>query len=48
LLAMGVSPEVAHGSVRFSLSKETTEEEVNRGVGVVVECVRRLRGSMVG
>lgn len=48
LLAMGVSPEVAHGSVRFSLSKETTEEEVERGVGVVVECVRRLRGSMVG
>lgn len=42
LLAMGVEEEVAHGSVRFSLSRETTEEELGEAVGVVVECARRL------
>lgn len=46
LLAMGVAPEVAHGSLRFSLSRETTEAEVEEAAGVVVECVGRLRESM--
>lgn len=46
LLAMGVEEAVAHGSVRFSLSRETTPEEVDRAVGVVVACVRRLAASM--
>lgn len=45
LLAMGVPDEVAHGSVRFSLSRETTEAEIEAGVGVVAEAVGRLRGS---
>lgn len=43
LLAMGVPPEIAHGSVRFSLSRETTEREVEEGAAGVVEAVRRLR-----
>lgn len=42
LLAMGVEEEVAHGSVRFSLSRETTEEELREASGIVVECARRL------
>ncbi|GJQ29454.1 MAG: cysteine desulfurase NifS [Phycisphaerae bacterium] len=39
LLAMGVPPEVAHGSVRFSLSRESTEAEVMEAAGVVAACV---------
>lgn len=46
LLAMGVKPEVAHGSLRFSLSRETTRAEVEEAAAVVVECVQRLRRSL--
>lgn len=46
LRAMGIEPEYAHGSVRFSLSRLTTRAEVEEAGGVVAECVRRLRGSM--
>jgi len=40
LLAMGIAPEIAHGSVRFSLSRWTTEAEVDEAVRTVTECVR--------
>ena len=46
LLAMGVPAEVAHGSVRFSLSRETTPDEIERGAEIVAACVARLRTSM--
>jgi cysteine desulfurase len=46
LLAMGVPEEVAHGSLRFSLSRETTEAEVAEGARVVMECVELLRRSL--
>jgi len=46
LLAMGVPEEVAHGSVRFSLSRETTPAEIEQGAAIVIECVDRLRRSM--
>lgn len=46
LLAMGVAPEYAHGSVRFSISRETTVEEIDAAAGIVGECVGRLRESM--
>jgi cysteine desulfurase len=42
LLAMGVPPEVAHGSIRFSLSRDTTEGEIEEAIGTVVRCVRKL------
>lgn len=45
LLAMGVAPEVAHGSLRFSLSRETTAEEINRAIAAVVAAVEQLRKS---
>ena len=48
LLAMGVGPERAHGSLRFSLSKFTTREEVDEAVGVVVASAKRLHESMEG
>lgn len=46
LLAMGIPEERAHGSLRFSLSRETTRAEVDEGASIVAECVRRLSASM--
>jgi cysteine desulfurase len=42
LLAMGVPEPVAHGSVRFSLSRETTDDDIDRALRVLPEVVRRL------
>ncbi|MHC5025018.1 MAG: cysteine desulfurase family protein [Planctomycetota bacterium] len=42
LLAMGVPEPVAHGSVRFSLSRETTLQEIDRALAVLPEVVGRL------
>ena len=43
LLAIGVDIEDAHGSLRFSLSKDNTEDEVDEIIKVVKESVERLR-----
>jgi cysteine desulfurase len=45
LLAMGVPEAIAHGSLRFSLSKHTTQEEIDRAAEVVIAAVARLRKS---
>jgi cysteine desulfurase len=45
LLAMGIPPERAHGSLRFSLSRFTTEQELAEAAGIIADCVRRLRQS---
>lgn len=45
LLAMGVPERVAHGSVRFSVSRLTTGDEVERAVEAVAASVERLRRS---
>lgn len=45
LLAMGIDPEIAHGSLRFSLGRESTREEIERAAAVVVECVGVLSRS---
>jgi len=42
LLAMGVDEPVAHGSIRFSLSRQTTDEQINRAIAIVPEVVARL------
>lgn len=47
LLAMGVPERVAHGSVRFSLSRETTSEDIERSCRIVIDGVARLRGSAI-
>lgn len=47
LLAMGVPPEIAHGSIRFSLSRLTTHEEIDEAIEIIPDCVRRVGGSMV-
>ena len=44
LRAMGVPPELAEGSVRFSLCRETTADEIDRAVELVADAVTRLRG----
>ncbi|NLN14837.1 MAG: cysteine desulfurase NifS [Tissierellia bacterium] len=43
LLAIGLSHEIAHGSLRLSLSELNTEEEVDYVVEKLVEIVDRLR-----
>lgn len=43
LLAMGLPPPVAHGSVRFSLSRHTTAAEIDGAVAVVAQEVKKLR-----
>ncbi len=43
LLAIGLSHEVAHGSVRFSFSAENTVEEIDYILEVFPNIVRRLR-----
>ncbi|MBX3386267.1 MAG: cysteine desulfurase [Phycisphaeraceae bacterium] len=45
LLATGIPPELAHGTVRFSIGRETTEEEIGRAVEIIAASVERLRGS---
>ncbi len=43
LTAMGLSPARARGSIRFSLSKLTTEEEVDYALELIPNAVARLR-----
>ncbi len=43
LLAIGLPHEIAHGSLRFSLSEENTEAEVDYVVNTLQEIVDRLR-----
>lgn len=45
LLAMGIPEEIAHGSVRFTLSRYTTEQEIEEAIKIVVQCVSRLQSS---
>ncbi|MEM9372067.1 MAG: cysteine desulfurase family protein [Planctomycetota bacterium] len=42
LLAMGVPPERAHGSVRFSMSRETTDDETDLAARIVAEVAGRM------
>ena len=43
LLAMGLTPERARASVRFSLGKQNTAEDVEFALSLVRETVGRLR-----
>jgi cysteine desulfurase len=47
LLAMGISPQLAHGSLRLTVGRGTTADEVERTISAVREAVTRLR-AMVG
>lgn len=43
LLAMGLSHEQAHGAIRFSLGKYTTEKEIDKVLKVLPGIIKRLR-----
>ncbi|MEA1965082.1 MAG: cysteine desulfurase NifS [Candidatus Aerophobetes bacterium] len=43
LLAMGIPPEIAHGSLRFSLGEDTTKEDIDRVIEVLPPIVKKLR-----
>ncbi len=48
LVAMGVDELIAHGSVRMSVGRETTAEEIDRAIEVIGQVVRQLSRSMPG
>jgi cysteine desulfurase len=43
LVAMGVAPDRLHGALRLSMSRETTEADVDRVLEVLPAAVARLR-----
>jgi cysteine desulfurase len=43
LLAIGLSPDAARSSLRFSLGRTTTAEEIDQVIGVIPHAVERLR-----
>ena len=43
LKAMGLSDEDAYASIRFSLGRSTTREEIDRAIGIAVASYLRLR-----
>jgi cysteine desulfurase len=46
LKAMGLPMEKTHGSVRFSLSRETTQDELDRAYDIICTVITKLRKSM--
>jgi cysteine desulfurase len=46
LKAMKIDPRMAHGAIRFSLSRMTTEEEIGRTLGIMPAVIERLRKVM--
>ena len=48
LLAMGIPAEEAHGSIRFSLGRETTEEEIDYVLEVLPRVISDLRNLSKG
>jgi Cysteine sulfinate desulfinase/cysteine desulfurase and related enzymes len=43
LLATGLGPELAHGSIRFSLGRNSSEEEVDYVIEKLPPIIQRLR-----
>jgi cysteine desulfurase len=43
LIAMGLGPDQARASIRFSLGKQSTEADIDFALALVPECVARLR-----
>ena len=43
LMALGVPPQEAHGSLRFSLGKWTTEEDIDKVIELLPQIVTKLR-----
>ncbi|MGR6872545.1 IscS subfamily cysteine desulfurase [Pseudomonas sp. HK3] len=47
LRAIGLDDELAHASIRFSMGRFTTEDDINQAVASVTTAVQRLRGIAV-
>jgi cysteine desulfurase len=43
LRAMGIDDKIAHGAIRFSLSKYTTDAEIDRALSVLPGVIKKLR-----
>lgn len=43
LRAMNIDPKIAHGAIRFSLSRYTTDAEIDRALAVLPRVIDRLR-----
>jgi cysteine desulfurase len=43
LLAIGLPPEIAHGSLRLTLGEENTEEEINYVIDILPGIIEKLR-----
>jgi cysteine desulfurase len=43
LKAMKIDPKIAHGAIRFSLSRYTTDEEIDKTLEVLPKVINRLR-----
>jgi cysteine desulfurase len=43
LMALGLGPEDAHASIRFTLGKYTTEEEIDYVLGILPKVIEKLR-----
>ena len=43
LRALGRSDELAHSSIRFTMGRFTTEDEVDRAISLIKEKVQKLR-----
>ena len=43
LLAIGYKPQEAHGSLRFSLGQENTEEEIDYVIKILPKIIKKLR-----
>ncbi len=48
LLAMGIDPERAHGSLRLTLGRGTTADDVERTLRVATRAIGRLRAARAG
>ncbi|HVS70546.1 MAG TPA: aminotransferase class V-fold PLP-dependent enzyme [Phycisphaerae bacterium] len=44
--AMGIPDEIAHGAIRFSLSRLTTGEEIDAALGIIPPVIERLRATL--
>jgi cysteine desulfurase len=39
----GIDPALAQSAISFSLSRETTEEEIDKAIEIIQECVKKLK-----
>lgn len=43
LLNMGISPKIARTSIRFSLSRMTTEKEIDAAINIIIEAIKCMQ-----